>query len=38
MMFAESREILTVSKRTTQNFCVDRFNLKKLNEVRVRGE
>jgi hypothetical protein len=33
LVVAKVRERLTVSKQTTHRFCMERLNLKKLNEV-----
>jgi hypothetical protein len=35
---AEVRERLAVSKQVAQNFCVDWFKLRKLNELEVRKQ
>jgi hypothetical protein len=35
---AKVREDLTVSKKVGQKFDVERFNLRKLNELEVRGQ
>ena len=37
-MVAKFRERLTVSKQASQNFDVERFNLKNLNELEVRKQ
>ena len=36
LVFAKVRERLSVSKQAAQKFDVDRFNLRKLNELEVR--
>ena len=38
LMVAKFRERLTVSKQASQNFDVERFNLKNLNELEVRKQ
>jgi hypothetical protein len=37
-MFAKVRERLAVSKEASQNFDAKRFNLRKLNELKVRKQ
>jgi hypothetical protein len=38
LVVAEVRERLAVSKKATHRFCVDRFSLKKLNEVEAKEQ
>jgi hypothetical protein len=38
LVVAKDRERLSVNKRVAQKFDKDTFNLRKLNEVKVRGQ